>query len=285
VSIAFICCPHLFFFRIIFFHEPSLSEALMHISFCLQNNIRLGRARAIRSQGSKVSQAQAETAAQDYQLSLRLSAREEWDTNEEMEEDGSLHNPYAAWEWGTALRQAGDYQGAARVHSMASDFFGDIGDKARSTLSALDAGIDLAATNQVEESKLTLTRAIQRTTSVEGRDINLLQHVIAKEGEARMALASVLWVNGERPAAEAQLGEACARLDELAADASERTAKTGGDANLIKVPEKLKFNIDDGLGAFDISCSRFKNKEFLTDKLEWPAALQQKVEKLNTLSK
>ena len=37
-----------------------------------------------------------------------------------------------------------------------------------------------------------------RTTSVEGNDIELLQRVIAKEGEARIALASVLWGANEK---------------------------------------------------------------------------------------
>jgi hypothetical protein len=44
-----------------------------------------------------VTKAQAETAAKDYQLALRLSSREDWDTNAEKEEDGARTNPYAAW--------------------------------------------------------------------------------------------------------------------------------------------------------------------------------------------
>ena len=56
---------------------------------------RLGRARAIRSQGNEATQLQLEQAAKDYQLSLRLSSREDWDTNDEKEQDGAGRNPYA----------------------------------------------------------------------------------------------------------------------------------------------------------------------------------------------
>ena len=221
-------------------------------------------------------------AAKDYQLALRFSAREDWDTNEEKEEDGARTNPYAAWEWGAALRLAGQYQEAARVHTLAADNFDDIGDRARSVISELDAGIDLAATGENDKAAALLKNAIQRTKTVEGRDIPLLQRVIAKEGEGRMALASVLWVSGDRIDAEAQLGKACERLDQLEADAQARV-KAGG--NMIKEPERLKFNIDDGATAADISCSRFKNQDYVSDRLEWPASLQQKLNKLENLGR
>lgn len=55
----------------------------------------LGRARAIRCQGKSVTPHQLEQAARDYQLSLRLSSRGEWDTDAENEEDGAGRNPYA----------------------------------------------------------------------------------------------------------------------------------------------------------------------------------------------
>mmetsp|Transcript_22159 Transcript_22159/g.61679 ORF Transcript_22159/g.61679 Transcript_22159/m.61679 type:complete len:282 (-) Transcript_22159:35-880(-) len=245
----------------------------------------LGQARAIRSQGIQVTSEQAKTAATDYQISLRLSAREDWDTDAELEEDGAMRNPYAAWEWGTSLRLAGEYDEAARVHIMASDFFDDIGDRARSVISMLDAGIDLASTQDTERAKNVLQKAIARTTSVEGRDIKLLQRVIAKEGEARIALASVLWDAGNRAEAETQLSTACTRLDQLAEDAIARNKRTGS----IPPPKTnaLKFSIDDagGLGPLEIGCSRFKNKDYLSEKLEWPAPLQQKVEKLNSLGR
>ena len=43
-----------------------------------------------------------------------------------------------------------------------------------------------------QEAKDLLTKAIALTTTVQGRDVALLQRVIAKEGEARVALASIL---------------------------------------------------------------------------------------------
>lgn len=230
-----------------------------------------------------MTKTQAETAAKDYQLALRLSSREDWDTNMEKEEDGAKTNPYAAWEWGAALRLTEEYQEAARIHTLAADFFDDIGDRARSVIADLDAGIDLAATTDNDKATITLKNAIQRTTTVEGRDIKLLQRVIAKEGEGRMALASVLWVSGDRSEAEAQLGKACERLDQLEADAQARVK--AGTGNLIKEPERLKFNIDDGATASDISCSRFKSQDYVSDRLEWPASLQQKLTKLETLGR
>jgi hypothetical protein len=256
----------------------------------------LGRARAIRSLGAttKVSAAQAERGAKDYQMALRLSSREEWDTTAEMEEDGAMRNPYAAWEWGMSLRLAGNYPEAARVHTMASEFFEAIGDRPRSVIAGLDAGIDSAAAaaagsangnaNLDQAAQSVLLKAIDRTTTVEGRDIALLQRVIAKEGEGRMALATLLWNSGKRTDAEAQRGEACARLDQLEADAVARKARTGGDLTI--PPPRLKFNIDDAtVGAFDLSCARFKNSAFVLERLEWPVVLQTQLEKLNSLGK
>ena len=222
---------------------------------------------------------------QDFQIALRLTSREDWDTEEEKEQDGASRNPYAAWEYGMALRGAGDYKKAAEVHTLAALSFKDIGDRARSVISALDAGIDMAATNDVKEAKTMLESAIPMTTSVEGRDVELLQRVIAKEGEARVALASVLWSANEKAAAEAQLGEACSRLDQLQADADAREAARikSGAMPPIKV-KKLPFTIDDVVGT-ECSCSRFKNEKFLSDSLFWPESLQTKVMKLNNLSK
>lgn len=242
----------------------------------------LGRARAIRSEGV-VSKEKSLQASKDYQKSLRLSSREEWDTDQEMEEDGASRNPYATWEWGTSLRNAGLYDKAYEVHTLAADSFADIADKSRSIISSLDAGIDLAAAGKTEAAKKVLNEAISSTTKAESRDVELLQRVIAKEGEARLALASILWDNKERSAAETQLGEACTRLDQLEADAAARNARLGRKPEL--APARLKFSIDDGAGAFDISCSRFKNEKFLTETLQWPDSLQTKVMKLQNLSK
>jgi tetratricopeptide (TPR) repeat protein len=245
----------------------------------------LGRARATRS-----ARTQAASAASDYQLAIRLSSRDDYaETNADMEEDGCTRNPYAAWEWGSALRNAGNYQEAARVHAVASVAFDGIGDKARAIISQIDAGIDLASMSNsnvnIEDAKSVLTKGIARTTSVEGRDVALLQRIIAKEGEGRIALASILWSSDskDRPAAEAQLGEACVRLEQLDVDAQARSTKA-----VAPTPDdgvsKLKFSIDDQAGAFEVSCSRFKNEKFLTETLQWPSSLQEKVQKLNNLS-
>ena len=230
-----------------------------------------------------MSTEQSLQAAKDYQKALRLSSREEWDTDKEMEEDGATRNPYAAWEWGSSLRQAGMYDKAAEAHSLASVAFDEIGDRARSVISSLDAGIDLAAAGNVDEAKAVLKKAIARTTTVEGRDVELLQRVIAKEGEGRIALASLLWDTKEKGAAETQLGDACIRLEQLEADTQARNARLGLKPSA--TPDRVKFSIDDGIGAFDISCSKFKNKQFLTETLQWPDSLQAKVNKLQNLGK
>ena len=240
----------------------------------------LGRARAVRSISPSTKE-QSLLAAKDYQVSLRLTSQGEWDTDQENEQDGAKRNPYAAWEWGMSLRNAGQYQQAAKIHVLASQAFNAIGDKARDVISELDAGIDLAAASDtnLEDAKLLLTKAIDRTTSVEGRDVALLQRVIAKEGEGRIALASILWSSSDgKPDAEAQLGTACQRLEQLDQDALARNS-----AKTTAVPQKLKFSIDDQAGALDVSCARFKNQKFLSETLQWPESLQDKVRKLNDL--
>ena len=182
-----------------------------------------------------------------------------------------------------ARRGAGDYKGAAESHAIASYAFKEVGDRAHSVISALDAGIDLAATNDSKEAKVVLEDAIKKTTSVEGNDVELLQRVIAKEGEARLALASVLWGSNEKGAAESQFGEACARLDQLQADADAReAARVKSGAMPSPKIRKLPFTIDDTVGT-ECSCSRFKNEKFLSDRLLWPEVLQEKVAKLNKL--
>lgn len=221
-------------------------------------------------------------AVGDYEDALKLSAREEWDTNQELLEDGARTNPYATWEYGTALRLVGDYERATSIHTLASDYFEDIGDRARSVISALDAGIDAASSSSKPELAVPMLKeAISRTKTVEGRDIPLLQRVIAKEGEARMALASVAWTTGDRPEAEKQLGLACQRLDQLEADAINRNKIN----KPVELPPRLLFTIDDGVSALDISCTRLRNQDFLTERLEWPPSLQERVGKLFSLSK
>ena len=247
----------------------------------------LGRARSMRAQSltgnGVLSQGQWSEVSKDYQMALRLSSREDWDTEAEREEDGAQRNPYAAWEWGMTKRNAGDSIGASETHSLAAFAFKDIGDKPRSAIAALDAGIDLAGTDKVKETKELLENAIKSTVAVEGSDVELLQRVIAKEGEARIALASVLWGANDKSGAEAELGEACVRLDQLDADAEAREAARLRGGKLLQNINKATFSIDDIAGAGRVSCSRFKNEKFLTEKLEWPESLQKKVQKLNKL--
>jgi hypothetical protein len=224
-------------------------------------------------------------------LAMRMTSREEWDTNPELEADGAQRNPYAAWEWGMALRASdgpGQLQEAAEKHILASESFKEIGDRARSTISKLDAGIDLAGIADISNSKFDeavklLKEGIKSTTLVEGRDVELLQRVIAKEGEARIALASLLWSHGDKAAAEAELGEACSRLDQLQADADvrEKARIKSGAMPAVKV-QKLRFTIDDTVGV-ECSFSRFRSEKFL-DSLSWPKSLQEKVTKLNKLA-
>lgn len=240
--------------------------------------------RSLANQGAvKYSPSEYQSIAQDYQKSLRLSSREEWDTDDENEADGASRNPYAAWEWGMAKRGAGDMKGAAETHTLASMAFKDIGDRPRSVIAALDAGIDLAATDNINEAKDVLTAAIKSTISVEGRDVELLQRVIAKESEARMALASLLWSSNAKADAEVQFGEACGRLDQLQADADAREkARIKSGAMPVIKAQKLPFTIDDTAGP-ELSCSRFKNEKFVSDSLLWPENLQQKLSSLNNL--
>jgi hypothetical protein len=193
-------------------------------------SFRLGRARAIRSLEKPLTTDQYKQAAQDYQLYFRLSSRDDWDTDEERERDSITRNPYAAWEWGMALRGAGDLKDAAKIHSLASAAFNDIGDKAHSVISEMDAGIDLAATDDYAAARQVLTEAIKKTTSVEGRDVELLQRVIAKEGEARVALASITWLAGDKISAEDSFYEACTRLDQLEADYIGRQSLNNGNS-------------------------------------------------------
>jgi len=242
---------------------------------------RLGRARAQLGMG-QITKEQYTQAAEDYQIALRLTSREDWDTNAENEEDGATRNPYAAWEWGMARRGAGDFKGASESHTIASRAFKDIGDRPRSVIAALDAGIDLAASDDISGARASLEKAIKSTTSADSNDVELLQRVIAKEGEARIALASVLWSSNDKPAAEDQLFEACTRLDQLQADADARRELRikKGLAPDPPVPKRLSYTIDDIVGP-EASCTRYKNQEFLSKTLAWPESLQIRVSKLN----
>jgi tetratricopeptide (TPR) repeat protein len=239
----------------------------------------LGRARAIKSQQG-ITAAQTSQSANDYKQSLQLSSREEWDTEEELLEDGSMRNPYATWEWGSVLRQSGKLQEAATAHGLAAQAFDEVGDKARAVMSLIDTGVDLAAAGKVEDAESLLEKAIAKTKGVQSRDVGLLQRVIAKEGEGSMALAALLWNDGDRPKAEQVLGNACIRMEQLQADAASRPSLT---QEAVSVPKPLAYSIDDSIRPLEFSCARFKNEAFLSQQLGWPDALQKKVMKLQSL--
>eukprot|EP00536_Pseudo-nitzschia_multiseries_P002400 jgi/Psemu1/5430/gm1.5430_g len=254
----------------------------------------LGRARAIRSLGATATPEQAKRAVSDYREALVLSSREEWDTVEENIEDGAKSNPYAAWEYGMALRRNGQYDEARAMHILTSDLFDAISDRPRAVISLLDAGVDAAsaeasgfkATPGVEDqdAKALLKKAISYTTKTESRDVALLQRVVAKEGEGRIVLAAIEWTDNDkslRGDAEKELSTACERLDQLEQDALSRGKKAPPSTSTSLA---VRFNIDDYPGALETSCSRItKNREFQTDRLELPELLQEKIQKLNQL--
>lgn len=252
----------------------------------------LGRARAIRSLGSKASPELIETGAKDYKEALALSSREDWDTIEEKVEDGAKTNPYAAWEYGMALRRNGQYKEAKAIHVLTSDLFDAISDRSRAVISLLDAGIDAAceesSSGKDSGALALLKKGVGYTTTAESRDVALLQRVVAKEGEARVVLAALEWTDPNdkslRNDAEVQLSTACERLDQLEQDAIERGKKKKDPSKLVSAVPKLRFNIDDYPGALETSCSRLtKNKEFQSDRLELPEVIQEKIQKLNQL--
>mmetsp|Transcript_14620 Transcript_14620/g.31071 ORF Transcript_14620/g.31071 Transcript_14620/m.31071 type:complete len:200 (+) Transcript_14620:305-904(+) len=196
-------------------------------------------------------------------------------------------------------RVAQNYDRAAEIHRLAANAFEEIGDKPRSVICALDRGLDLAAgldpgSNSKESSKkLGMTKqileeAIESDVNVGGRDVELLQRLVAKEGEARIALSGVLWNSNQKAAAESQYGTACSRLDELNADyraREEERIKKGRMPAMKPRGASLGFSIDDIVGANEASCSRFKNEKFVEEKLVWNEGLQGMVKKFLTLSR
>jgi hypothetical protein len=192
-----------------------------------------------------------------------------------------LHSPFR----GSALRTSGDYPKAALAHILAAVSFDATGDKGRAVVSQLDAGIDLASGATDDKSKQeaisVLKKAIAQTKGVEARDVTLLQRVIAKESEGRMALAALLWTDSgnsdSKQQAETNLGEACIRLEQLQADAASRKDVVRTDPIA-----PLPYSIDDDIAPLDMSCGKFKSAAFLND-LEWSESLQKKVMKLQTL--
>lgn len=248
----------------------------------------LGRARAVKSQKSSSSPEALKQAAEDYRKGILLSSREGWDTEDELIEDGASRNPYAAWEWGTVLRRIGDYQAAGKAHKLAANAFEDIGDPARAVISLIDTGIDVAD-RDTKAAKTILKQAIGKTNGIEGGDAALLELVIAKEGEGRMALASIEWDEGNREEAENVMGKACIRLDQLEAYRAKKANSnnnkdTQGGTDMPPPPSALPFSIDDDYPPVSsIYCAKFRDAKFVTEKLDWPVNLQKKVVRLEKL--
>jgi len=252
--------------------------------------------------GNKATISQAKQASNDYEVYFTLTSSLDNESNSKKEGgisdviiDGMQKNPYAAWEWGMVNRVAQDYDMAAEIHQLSMVAFDDIGDKPRSVICDLDRGIDLASglggsSSKVDSKQLSIVRkiledAIESDVNVEGRDVELLQRLVAKEGEARTALAGILWNSNSKAAAEAQYGTACTRLDELNADYQRREQLNEGRVSPPKPSGVgLGYSIDDINGANEASCSRFKNDKFVEEKLVWSEGLQTKVKKFLTLS-
>lgn len=173
--------------------------------------------------GTSATLSQAIQASKDYELYFTYVSRLDPEddpskTKETFSEaiiDGIQRNPYAAWEWGMVNRVAGQFTKAAEIHRLSGNAFDEIGDRPRATICRLDEGIDLAS--GVKDDKVDakvknfLKETIDSTPGVDGRDVQLLQRVVAKEGEARVALSGLLWGSKEKGAAESQLGTACGK--------------------------------------------------------------------------
>mmetsp|Transcript_27579 Transcript_27579/g.45238 ORF Transcript_27579/g.45238 Transcript_27579/m.45238 type:complete len:203 (-) Transcript_27579:67-675(-) len=197
-------------------------------------------------------------------------------------------------------RVAQNYDKAAEIHRLAANAFEEIGDKPRSVICALDRGLDLASgldsssdgesSKKLATAKQTLEDAIQSDVNVGGRDVELLQRLVAKEGEARIALSGILWNSSNQnkgAATKFQYGTACARLDELNADyqAQEEERFKRGREPLVKPRgASLGYSMGDIVGAEEASCSRFKNEKFIEEKLVWNEGLQRMMKKFLTLS-
>ncbi|GMH93911.1 hypothetical protein TrST_g7946 [Triparma strigata] len=234
----------------------------------------LGRARSTRLPSYTLPPNLTQSAS-DYRLALILSSRSDSDADSETErlKDGFTRNPFAAWEYASTLRDSDHLSDASEAFVKASEAFESIGDHPRSVLSSLDAGVTSASESRVSEDALKYLRdVISSTTTVEGTDTYLLQSVIAKECEARVALASVLWNQDRKPEAERELGEACERMTVLEADVVKRQAKPKGI--------QPRYTLDGSRpDPGEFSCARFKKREFLR-QLGWPESLIIKAGKL-----
>jgi len=140
------------------------------------------------------------------------------------------------------------------------------------------SSISKESSQKLATSRQTLEDAIQSDVNVGGGDVELLQRLVAKEGEARIALSGILWnsSNQNKGAAESQYGTACARLDELNADyrrREEERVRRGREPLVKPRGASLGYSMDDIVGAGEASCSRFKNEKFIEEKLVWNEGL------------
>lgn len=281
-------------------------------------NSRLGRARAVRSMGASATTSKALQASKDYEAYFNFISSLDGDEDAAASKsapkgvnagtafsdaiiDGIQRNPYAAWEWGMVDRAARRYDRAAELHLLAAKAFEEIGDEPRSVICALDRGLDLAsglddgggaAGRGGGDGRLDAVRALETAIAsdvgAKGRDVALLQRVVAKEGEARVALSGVLWGSNRKAAAETQYDTACARLDELNADYQTREAdrvRKGLAPPARPRGASLGFSIDDIPGAEEASCSRFKNERFVNERLVWDEGLRAMVNRFLTLGR
>ena len=138
-------------------------------------------------------------------------------------------------------------------------------------------------------ARQTLEDATQSNANVRGRDVELLQQLVSKEGEASIALSGIIWnsSNQNEGAAKFQYGTACAWLDELNADyqtQEDERFKRGREPLVKPRGTSLGYSMDDIVGADEASCSRFKNEKIIEEKLVWNEELQRMMKKFLTLS-
>lgn len=254
-------------------------QALRLSQDATNEGLLLGRARAAKALG------QTAGAVQDYRTVLKLLGTDDVydDETTPVEEQiltGIDKNPFAGWEYADCLRSERQYAEAGRIRSATASAFRNIGDRGRSVIALTDAGIDLAGdAKRIPEAVAILQKAVDGTKGVEGRDVRLLQRVISKEGEGRMALAALLWTTNERYAAETVLGDACLRMDQLLNQMDGTPRATVAEAK-----KGLRYNMEDeAFTVGSLTCSRFRNKDFLTSQLRWPQSLQERVIKLELL--
>lgn len=230
----------------------------------------LGRARANKSLLQMGDIKFASKIADDYKLGLQLTGRQDdWDTEDELLQDGIRRNPYAAWEWGSVLRIAENYSKASEVHQLAAEAFDEIGDKVHSSISWVDAALD---TSNINLLKSVVSVKFDKSV-VEGQSSEMVQRVLAKESEANMALAALYWNSGERGPAEEQLQNACNRLGKLQQVMSKVNTKEGKEET-----SRLAYSIDDH--AVLLECSEYRNEDLLKEKLDWPESLRTKMSQL-----